>query len=406
MIATRNNGGMDESQLRALLTRDGISAVTAASAIALDSTAAVARATKTLRAEGYTPEVVATALTQVRLRERARAKFGEFADQLLFTDDGLQQATRLAVAALHAGRFRDAGVHSVADLGCGIGADSLALASLDLAVTAVESDPITAAIAAYNLSPFSTARVVLGTAESFDLTGIDAVFCDPARRLGSAGAMSRTFDPAQFTPALDWVLSLASERPLGVKLGPGFPHAQIPQDCEALWISDGGTAVELGLWFGSLARPGRRFGALVLGRGLPAEIRGDEHARPVASTPLAQYIYDPDPAVIRAKALGTLATQLDAGVVGPGLAYLSTDRRVDTPFARRFEVTDDLAFNRKRLKALLRDRGIGTLEIKKRGVEVDPAELRKELSLRGTNSATLIITRVDGRHRAILAKRS
>ena len=57
---------------------------------------------ETLRAEGYSPELVSAALTQAKLRTQARAKFGEFAEHMLFTRNGLEQATRWSVAALHA----------------------------------------------------------------------------------------------------------------------------------------------------------------------------------------------------------------------------------------------------------------------------------------------------------------
>ncbi|MDO5494427.1 MAG: SAM-dependent methyltransferase, partial [bacterium] len=80
----------------------------------------------------HDPELVAAALTQQHLRQRAESKLGEFARTLLFTEAGLQQATRLQVAAQHARRYRDAGVTHVADLGCGLGIDSLALAALGL----------------------------------------------------------------------------------------------------------------------------------------------------------------------------------------------------------------------------------------------------------------------------------
>ncbi|MCU1575587.1 MAG: SAM-dependent methyltransferase, partial [Leifsonia sp.] len=42
---------------------------------------------------------------------------------------------------------------------------------------------------------------------------------------------------------------------------------------------------------------------------------------------------------------------------------------------------------------------------KKRGVDVDPATLRKRLSLSGRESATLVLTRVNGRHSALLVER-
>ena len=92
-----------------------------------------------LREAGHSADLVSAVLTQSRLRARAREKFGEFADSMLFTPDGLEQATRLPVAALHAQRFRRAGVSSVADLGCGIGGDAMALAGLGLDVHAVDA---------------------------------------------------------------------------------------------------------------------------------------------------------------------------------------------------------------------------------------------------------------------------
>ena len=90
-----------------------------------------------LRADGHDPATVAAVLTQAKLRKRGQAKFGEFADQMLFTEAGLEQASRLKVAALHTGRFRSAGIKQVADLGCGIGAESMAMASLGTNVNAL-----------------------------------------------------------------------------------------------------------------------------------------------------------------------------------------------------------------------------------------------------------------------------
>ena len=72
---------------------------------------------ESLRAQGHDPELVAAALTQSRLREKARAKFGEFAQHMVFTRDGVEQATRWSVAALHAQRFAQAGIGHVVDLG-------------------------------------------------------------------------------------------------------------------------------------------------------------------------------------------------------------------------------------------------------------------------------------------------
>ena len=95
-----------------------------------------------LRAAGHSPQLVAAVLTQAKLRRRAKAKFGEFAAQMLLTEEGLEQASRLSVAAQHAERFRAAGLNRVADLGCGIGSQSMAMASLDVQVRAFDIDEV------------------------------------------------------------------------------------------------------------------------------------------------------------------------------------------------------------------------------------------------------------------------
>src|SRR5262245_8040569 len=73
--------------------------------------------------------LVAAAVGQVLLRRRAVAKFGADADRLWLTAEALEQASRRTVAAHRADRMRAAGVRTVLDLGCGIGADLLAYAA-------------------------------------------------------------------------------------------------------------------------------------------------------------------------------------------------------------------------------------------------------------------------------------
>ena len=112
-----------------------------------------------LRARGHPTTRIHQAIEQVRLRRKAQAKFGHFAERMLFTEAGLEQATRLSVAAHHAGRMQRCGMSSIADLGCGLGGDSMAFGALGLAVEAIDSDRTTAALAAYNLAPFDTVTV-------------------------------------------------------------------------------------------------------------------------------------------------------------------------------------------------------------------------------------------------------
>ena len=327
---------------------------------------------------------------------------------MFFTEPGLEQASRLAVAALHAGRFRDAGLKKVADLGCGIGAESMAMASLDIDVTAVEIDEVTAAVATYNLAVFENARVENADATEVELNRFDGLFLDPARRelTGPARAQAlRKFDPASYSPTFDFVLACAASKPTGVKLGPGHPHEAIPDDCEAQWVSVDGDLVELSLWFGPLARPGIKRSALMIAGGVRHEITSESTDRLDAELgDVDQFIYEPDNSVIRSHLIGQLANQVGAHLISAEIAYLSSDCEINSPWLKGYRVLDNLAFDRKKLKAYLREREIGTLEIKKRGADITPEQLRKELAPKGKGAATLIVTRVNDAHRVLVCQ--
>lgn len=193
--------------------------------------------------------------------------------------------------------------------------------------------------------------------------------------------------------------------PTGVKLGPGFDRSLIPDTAEAQWISVDGQVVENGLWFGSLARDGIRRAALVISGNTSHELTAAGDSDDAELGELGEYLYEPDGAVIRARLIGDLARSLDARMISAQIAYISSDELTLTPFAGAFRVIEQLPTDESKLKKELRTRGIGTLEIKKRGVDIDPAILRRRLSLKGANSATLFLTRIAGRHVALLAER-
>jgi hypothetical protein len=391
------------AELTALLTADGLRLLDEAGEIT--STAEVARAVSQLRAAGHSPDLVSAVVGQARLRARARSKFGSFAERMLFTRAGLEQATRLSVAARHAGRFRAAGIDRVADLGCGIGGDALGFAGLGLRVLAVDADEVTAALAAYNLAPFGNAVTVRqGTAEASDLSGADAVWLDPARRTAGHTETSRV-GAGEYSPSLEWAFQVVGRMPGGMKLGPAFDRGAIPADAEAQWVSADGSTIELVLWTGTLARNGVRRAALVT-RGDDAwELTADADAEDEPVRELGAFVHEPDGAVIRARLIGDVARALHAGMLAPGMAYLTSDEALTSPFVSSFRVREELPFETRALARALRERGIGTLEIKKRGVDVDPAVLRTKLGLRGEDSATLILTRVGKRRLAVLADR-
>ncbi|MBT2485066.1 MULTISPECIES: THUMP-like domain-containing protein [unclassified Microbacterium] len=394
------------SELRALLTPAGLELLDGLGPI--ETTAEVARAVSRLRTAGHSPELVSAVVGQARLREKARAKFGPFAERMLFTRAGLEQATRLGVAARHAQRMRSAGIAHVTDLGCGIGGDSLAFTGAGLDVLAVDADEVTAVIAAYNLAPFGDSAVVRHATAEDSITSAPAasaaVWMDPARRTAGHGE-TRRVSADDYSPSLDWAFDVASRMPAGIKLGPAHDRDSLPAEAEAQWVSADGSVVELVVWTGSLAREGVRRAALVIRGDRSHELTAGADADDAAVRPLGAFVHEPDGAVIRARLIGDVARSLDAGMLDRHIAYLTSDSALTSPFVQSFRVRETMPANPKAISAALKANGVGRLEIKKRGMDIDPAAFRKKLTLRGDAEATLILARVGNQRQAILADR-
>lgn len=392
-----DNGGVDIGDFEALLGPTGQELLAELSGAGYSEAAALSLGSK-LR-ERYPAALVATALTQARLRSRASAKFGSAAATMYFTASGLEQATRRPVAQLRARRYAAAGVRRVADLCCGIGGDALAFAAAGIEVLAVDRDPVTCAVAEANVRVAGLAdRVEVRCADVTKVApdGCDAAFLDPARR----SERGRIFDPAAYSPPWGFALGLAQQvGELGVKVAPGIPHEVVPAGAEAEWVSDGGEVKEAGVYFGRLAGAQRRATLLPGPWTLVARGVGD----PVPGR-VERYLYEPDGAVIRAHLIGELAEELGARTVDETIAYLTADRLTATPFATAYEITDVLPFHVKQLRAEVARRGIGVLTVKKRGAHIDPAVLWRQLKPSGPHSAVLIVTRVLGAHTALLAQ--
>jgi len=366
----------------------------------LDDAAALALGTALRRT--HPADLVAAAITTARLRVRAEAKFGTGAADMWFTPEGLEQATHPIVAEHRAARLAavlDAGVTAL-DLCCGIGSDSRALARAGLRVTGVELDPLTAAMAAANVGSLATILTADATTVEPDAA---AVFVDPTRR----GARGRVFDPDAYVPPWRFVEGLLS-RPgsVAAKVAPGIPHEIVPAGVEIEWVSLRRELKEAALYAGPPGSGGgRRATLLPGGESVWAPGRAEHDVVPPVGG-IGRWLYEPDPAVIRAHLVGAVVEQVDGRLVDPAIAYVISDRFVATPFARVYEVSDVMPFKVPAVRTALRSRSVGTLTIKQRGTAVVPDLLRRELlaGSRGANSATLVVTRVRGRHTALLVE--
>ncbi|MGZ5400134.1 MAG: class I SAM-dependent methyltransferase [Nocardioides sp.] len=383
---------MDLDAFRWLLTDAGQSLLASAATALADGGDELAVQSELRR--GAAAAQVAVALTQVELRRRAEPRFGDLAARMYFTPDGLEQATRLSVARHRAGRLQAASTATLIDLGCGIGGDLLAASAAGLTVAGVDLDPVRVAVARANLAALDLPGAVsLADATTLDTSPFDVAYADPARRSGRG----RTFSPEGWTPPWSFIERLL-RRDSCVKVAPGIPHDLVPDGVEAEWVSDRGEVKEAALWSGRLASAERR--ATVIGNGGLATLT-DEDDPGADVREVGAYLYEPDGAVIRAGLVTAVAAGVGGGLLDPKIAYVTGDEPFRTPFARAYRVLEPLPYREKQLKAALRERGIGVLTIKKRGVSVVPDELRQRLALRGDATATIVMTRVAG-HGAVL----
>jgi SAM-dependent methyltransferase len=397
---------VDVDTFAALLGAPGAAAATDALTLLDAGTDVVAVAALVRqRHPGLSAAVSSAAVTQATLRRRGRVKFGVAADQMWFTPDGLEQATRADVATHRARRFgsltdRLGQPPRVVDLCCGIGGDLAALSAAGCDVTGIDRDQVTV-LAAHANNP--AARVECLGVESVDLAPYNAAFIDPARRAQGR----RTFDVEAYEPAWPFVTELLARMPAAAaKLAPGIPHDLVPAGVEAEWVSSGGSLKEAVLWAGALRAGGvlRRATLLPSGATMTATTTSSTTVDEAPATGvMRRYIYEPDDAVVRAHLVGDLARSLDGVLPDATTAYITSDRLVSTPFAQAFEVDAVMPFSLKRLRAALRERDVGGVTIMKRGSAVDVEQLRRDLRLSGSRQAVVVLALVGGRRHAVIA---
>ncbi|GAB3128630.1 S-adenosylmethionine-dependent methyltransferase [Tsukamurella serpentis] len=379
---------MDAAGLSYLRSAEGAQAIAAADRLDL-SEASLLSDVSTVRgiAGAYAPAVI----EQVRARRRAVGKLGPVENWLL-SDEAVQQATPAAVAEHRARRLAWLSVH---DVTCSIGAELQALVQVCPRVVGSDIDPIRARMAAHNVP-----RALVFVADALTpTTTADVVIADPARR----GGGRRIADPERMSPALSELRAAYFGRSLAVKTAPGIDYQGLRRegfDGEVEVVSLDGGVREACLWSGPVAVPGLTRATVLRGTGgfeVVSTAPGD-----VDPGPAGAFIVEPDGAVIRAGLVRQYAARHGLWQLDEHIAYLTGDK---VPHGERgFEILERLPFTEKTLRAELRARDVGSLEILTRGAGVDPDVLRKKLKLRGSQPMTVVITRIGRELTAFLTR--
>lgn len=337
------------------------------------------------------------------LRHHAVTKFSR-AEEMYFVRAALEQSSAEVVARHRARRFAALGCKQIADLGCGIGGDAIALAA-HAEVTGVEWEPVRLAMAQENVCAYGLGdRFHPLQADLLSLTPLaqmDALFFDPARRDEQG---RRFFSLAQYQPPLslidEWRRVVADT---AVKISPGVDYAELPTDAEVEFVSLDGEMKEGILWYGRFhSGVARRATLLPGGHTLTT---ADLPAEPIPSTAPKAYLYEPDSAVIRAHLVQAVADKLSANQIDDEIAYLTAETAVPTPFARCFAIEDYFPFQLKRLRHYLRARQVGSITVKKRGSPLEPDKLQRQLRLSGPkeNHRFLFLTHILGEPSVVIA---
>ena len=324
-------------------------------------------------------EAAKWAFVQWECRSRGKVKFDR-ASEMLFVREALEQASHEKIARYHASLFPQN--VCVADLTVGIGADLIALAQRGPTV-GFELDPERLEYAVHNLQVqglFSEVRCSDSTQADWDF---DYAIADPARRVEAR----RTLDPTEFSPNPELIANRFSKLKLGlIKLSPLLTDEFLEALGPGLeFLSLGGECREALVLTGLGARGGRFAVHVDTGERLIAGLTFQEVSQP------AQYLFDADPAAVRAHCLGAICEKYRLAALGSSNGYLTGNELVISPWLRAYRVHYSGKADVKATKRALRELDATLFEIKQRGVKSDSAQLGRELGGDGTLKVSLVI---------------
>lgn len=352
---------------------------------------------KRLRSE-FDGDLVRAAMTVRDLQKRATTKFDR-ASQMWFDPKGFEQATSQTVADHKAKRFAG---RDVSDWCCGIGADAISLARAGSQVEAVDLLAANCLRTDWNAEVYEVAnRITTQPADVTTLTERSGLLhIDPDRRDEIGRRMMRLED---CSPGLKFLQQIVGKFSGGaIKLSPASNFGGKFLDVEVELISLNGECREATIWFGELAGE-ESFRATALPSG-----------ETLAADPLSawtnvghhgEFLFDPDPGVVRAGLVDVLAERLNLQRLDDAEEYLTGDERLQSPFLQTFRILQNLPNNPKQYRRAVRANSFGQIEIKCRHIPIDAEAVRRKLPLEGTQPGALIFARQAGRARAFVCER-
>lgn len=375
-----------------------------------------------LRAD-FPAEIVTAAISVYEARRRAAGKLPR-AEQLWLTRIGLEQSTAWEVANHKAKRFP--AERTVLDLCCGIGVDSAALLRRG-PVTAVDLNPAMTLRCRWNsetwnqqatiseppdvqassgettadLQPVAQdLQTVVQDVHAVSLAG-QLVHVDPDRR-GQRDSAAKRLE--HYTPNLEWMQQAITAAAGGaLKLGPASNFMQKFAHCEIELISLFGECREATVWFGELAgEHAFRATHLPSGETLSADPLS---AWTVQSPAVNDYLFDPDPALVRSGLIDVLGEMHNLQRMDDEDEYLTGSQIPHTEFVTAYQVVHTLPNNLRKIKRYLRSHPGSRYEVKCRRLSVDANGIQKKLPKGDGPPLVLFFVRHAGKAFAVVTQR-
>ncbi len=306
----------------------------------------------------------------------------KFTKPIAANSEGLQLATPEIVARYIAKRLK---TNIIADLGCGIGGQVIFFAKECKKVYAVERNPEKLEYAKENCRLYNVQNVkfILGDALSENVkaqvSDADIVFSDPARPMSEKERTLTNLEP----PITEILKTYSDVTPdLAFHAPPQMPPARITLDCEREYLSLNGQLNRLTLYFGSLKRCERS--AVVLPGGTKLCSSG---APPIETGTLCEYVYEPEPSVVKAGLLNELVQAVKES--GDDIFFYKSDEKrtlltssalIVSPFIKdTYRVSGKTERDIVKMKEILKSEKAGKVVLR---FDIEPEkywELRNEL---------------------------
>ncbi len=322
------------------------------------------------------------AATKKALLKHSKAK------KLHYRDEDIRWATHELAAEYRAQRLK---CKVIVDIGCGIGFQSFAFAKTCKKVYGIEIDVEKIKLAEKNAKILSWKNIEFLSGDALSdqiiaqLNDVEIVFCDPER-----SPEERQRNVATIKPSIPELLQ--KYRKLTENIAIEFPPqiTEIPFDCEREYLSIDGALNRLTLYFGDLQQCARS--AVIL----PGKERlaSDEHAVLEETDQLGEYLYEADPAVVKAGLLAELSQKTKTKLYSSGKAvFFTADKKVSSPFFKNsFKVIEVCRQDEHEIITALHKHEAGKIILR---MPIDPQEywkmrIRIESKLKGTKTYALI----------------